>query len=63
MTVVVPIANVVPESGAHVGVTDPSTMSNAEAVNVTTAPLGLVASVVMFTGTVTAGGVVSRTTT
>ena len=43
VTVVVPIANVDPEAGAHVGVIGEVTASVAVAVNVTTAPAGLVA--------------------
>src|SRR2546428_486065 len=62
-TVVVPSAKVEPEAGLQLGVSGPSTMSAAEALNVTAAPAELVASVVMFAGTVTAGGVVSRTVT
>src|SRR5205814_4848313 len=41
----------------------PSALSDAEAVNITTAPLGLVASVVMSSGTSRSGGVVSPTVT
>jgi hypothetical protein len=62
-TVVVPSANVLPDAGTHVGVIAPSTMSDADAENVTTAPDALVASTVMFAGTVTVGGVVSTTVT
>src|SRR5437899_1207805 len=62
-TVVVPSGKVGPEAGVQVGVSAPSTMSAAEALKVTAAPAELVASVVMFAGTVTAGGVVSRTVT
>jgi hypothetical protein len=63
VTVVVAIGNVDPEPGVHVGVTAPLTMSVADAEKETTAPLGPVASAVMSPGTVTAGGVVSRTVT
>src|SRR4051794_18119507 len=40
-----------------------STRSDPAAMKVTTAPAGLVASTVMFVGTVTTGGVVSTTVT
>jgi hypothetical protein len=63
VTVFVPIANVVPEAGAHVGVTEPSTRSVAEAANVTLAPEVPVASAVMLAGSVIAGAVVSTTVT
>src|SRR6266498_2270073 len=62
-TVVVPSGNVEPLAGVHVTATLPSTMSVALAVYVTTAPLALVASAVMFAGSVSAGGVVSTTVT
>jgi hypothetical protein len=58
-----PSGNVAPEAGAHVAATGPSTRSLAEAVKVTAAPLGPVASVVILAGTVTAGGVLSSTVT
>jgi hypothetical protein len=58
-TVVEPNANVEPDKGVQVGVKEPSTTSNAEAVNVTTAPLGPVALTVMSAGTVTTGAVLS----
>src|SRR5688572_19943308 len=63
VTSVEPRPNVLPEAGTHVVGRLPLTMSNADAENVAVAPAGLVASVVMSAGTVTAGGVVSRTTT
>ncbi len=62
VTRVVPIAKVSPEAGAQEVLTEPSTMSEAETVKLTTAPLWLVASILaMSAGTVTTGGVVSRT--
>jgi hypothetical protein len=60
VTVVVPIAKVEPEAGEQVGVNTPLTVSRAEAVKVTAAPVEPVASTVMFVGTVTTGGVVSN---
>ena len=63
VTVVVPIAKVEPETGEQVGVIAPSTLSVAEAVKVTIAPVEPVASTVMFDGTVTTGAVISRTVT
>jgi hypothetical protein len=56
-TVVEPSANVEPDEGIQVGVKEPDTTSDAEAVNLTTAPLALVALTVMPAGTVTTGGV------
>jgi hypothetical protein len=56
-TVVEPSANFEPDEGVQVGVKEPDTTSDAEAVNVTTAPLALVALTVMSAGTVTTGGV------
>jgi len=58
-TEVVPGGNVEPEAGVHVTGTEPSTRSEAEAENVTTAPLGPVASTVLSAGTVTTGAVLS----
>ena len=63
VTVVVSIANVLPETGVHVAGSTPSTISNADALNVTAAPDPLVASSVMFSGTVSIGAVVSTTVT
>jgi hypothetical protein len=63
VTVVVPDGNVEPEAGAQVTGTEPSTRSEAEAENVTTAPPGLVACTVISDGSVNAGGVVSTTVT
>jgi hypothetical protein len=60
---VTPRANIVPDAGAHVTVGELSTTSTAEAVNVTIAPLGLVASAVGCCGGVSVGAVVSRTVT
>src|SRR5512140_972048 len=50
-TSVVPSAKIDPECGVHVVLTLPSTMSVADAENVTAAPDGPVASSVMFAGT------------
>jgi hypothetical protein len=61
VTDVAVIGNVVPEAGEQLGAMLPFTRSLADAENVTAAPLGPVASVVMSAGTVTTGGVVSRT--
>src|SRR5262245_11960308 len=63
VTVVWPSGNVLPEGGAHVVATAPSTRSVALAAKLTAAPDGPVASSVMFAGTDTAGGVVSTTVT
>jgi hypothetical protein len=63
VTFVDPIANVLREAGLQVGVIEPSTISEAEAVNVTTAPLGPVALTVMLAGTATTGGVFCSTVT
>ena len=63
VTVVVPIGKVLPDAGVQTGVIEPSTVSVAVAVNVTTAPAELVASVVISAGTVTTGAVVSTTVT
>ena len=63
LTVVVAIGNVLPDEGAQVTVTVPSTISAAEAENVATAPEGPVASNVMFDGRVNVGAVVSCTVT
>jgi hypothetical protein len=62
-TVVVPSAKTEPETGEQVGVNGPSTVSVADAIKLTVAPDELVASVVMFDGTVTIGDVVSPTVT
>jgi len=61
VTVVVPNPNVEPDAGAHETPTEPSTMSVAVDTNVAIAPLGPVASIIRFGGTVTTGGVVSTT--
>src|SRR5262245_58663433 len=63
VTDVVPSGNVDPLGGAQFGATVPSRISMADAVKLTGAPEALVASTVMFAGTVTVGGVVSRTVT
>jgi hypothetical protein len=63
VTVVAPVANTLPEAGEHAVASLPSTLSLALALNVTVAPPGPVASVVIGAGTVIAGGVMSLTTT
>ena len=63
VTVVTPMANVEPDAREHATVPAASSGSLAETVNVTTAPDGLVALAVMGPGTVTTGGVTSRTVT
>jgi hypothetical protein len=63
VTFVVPTAKVSPEDGEQPGVSDPETVSLADAENETTAPDGPVASCVIGAGTVTSGGVVSCTVT
>ena len=63
LTFVTAIANVLPDGGAHVTLGVGSTRSDADAENVTTAPPGPVACVVMAPGTVRLGGVVSWTVT
>jgi hypothetical protein len=62
-TVVAPIGNVLPDAGAQTTGRVPSTRSLADAVNVTTAPDGVVAVAVMLAGTVSAGAVWSVTVT
>jgi hypothetical protein len=62
-TFVVPNGNVEPDAGVHVTGTEPSTRSEAEAENVTTAPLELVACTVISDGSVNVGGVLSTTFT
>jgi hypothetical protein len=56
VTVVEPIGNVAPDGGLQVAVTGPSTASEADAENDTTAPAALVAAALMFPGTLTVGG-------
>ena len=63
MTVVVPSGKVEPEAGVLVVGREPLTASMAEVEKVTTAPAALVASTVMFEGTVITGAVVSLTVT
>jgi hypothetical protein len=63
LTVVVPSGNVEPEAGVQLTVREPSTRSVAVAVNDTTLPAALVASTVMFGGSVNVGAVVSLTVT
>jgi hypothetical protein len=57
VTVVAPIANVVPEAGAHTAGRVPSTRSEADTVKATAAPDGAVAVAVRLAGTVSAGAV------
>jgi hypothetical protein len=59
VTLVEPNTKAEPDEGVQAGVKEPSTASIAETVNVTTAPLGPVASTVMSAGTVRTGGVLS----
>ena len=59
LTVVAPSGKVEPEVGTQLTKTEPSTMSLAEAENVTTAPEGPVALVVMLAGRLSTGAVVS----
>jgi hypothetical protein len=63
VTVVVPIAKVLPEDGEQLVATLPSTSSLAEAENVADAPLAPVASFVIGAGTVTTGETPSVTVT
>jgi sulfopyruvate decarboxylase TPP-binding subunit len=63
VTVVVPIANVLPETGAQVTGTMPSIASSADAVKETTAPAALVASAVWLAGSVSTGAIESLTVT
>ena len=63
VTIVVPSPNVEPLAGEQTAGRGPSALSFAVAVNITTAPLGLVASAVMSSGTCRSGGVVSPTVT
>jgi len=58
VTVFVPTGKVEPEAGVQLTGTEPSTRSDAEAENVTTAP-ELAACTVISDGTVTTGGVLS----
>ena len=51
VTVVVPMWKVLPDAGVQTCVIAPSSTSLPVAVNVTAAPLALVASAVMFAGT------------
>jgi hypothetical protein len=59
VTFVEPKANVEPDAGVQLGVKTPSTRSEAETENVTTAPVGPVALTVISAGTVTIGPVFS----
>jgi hypothetical protein len=63
VTAEVPSANTDPDAGVHVTETTPSTVSLAEAENVTIAPAELVASSVIFAGSVSVGAVVSAIVT
>ena len=60
---VVPIGNVLPEAGVHVGAITPSTLSIADTTYAIVAPLGPVASAVIGLGTTSTGGVMSETVT
>src|SRR2546426_434134 len=60
MTVVVPRGNVEPDAGPHAGVRVAATASVAVGGEVTTAPLGPVASTTMGCGIAIVGGVVSK---
>ena len=62
-TVVVASGKVEPEAGEQVAERAPSTRSLADAEKLAVAPDGPVASMVIFAGTVTVGGVVSTTDT
>src|SRR5262245_16934406 len=57
------MANVAPLAGVQVATSAPLMLSTADAVNVNDAPVGPVASIVAFAGTVTTGSVVSTTVT
>lgn len=59
VTNVVPSANVLPDAGAHVGTSGPSTVSVADALKVAIALVGPVASSVWDASTAITGGVVS----
>lgn len=61
LTVVIPMANIVPDAGAQIAATDPSTISDEVAENVAIAPRAPVASRLMFAGRVRTGAVVSVT--
>src|SRR5688500_4389560 len=63
LTVVVVRPNPEPDTGLQVVATAPLTMSIADALKLTGAPVAPVASTVMLAGTVTTGGVVSTTVT
>jgi hypothetical protein len=63
LTFVVPSGNVLPEEGEQLAARGPSTRSFPEAEKLTAAPEGPVASAVIGEGTLTSGGVVSRTVT
>ena len=63
LTVVIPRANIVPDAGAQITATDPSTTSDEIAENVAVAPRVPVASMLMFAGRVRIGAVVSVTVT
>src|SRR6266700_7255920 len=58
-----PSAKMLPEAVLQMAPTEPSTMSLADAVKVTAAPLAPVASAVMLVGRVRTGGVVSTMVT
>ena len=62
VTSVVPSGKVEPAAGEQSGTIAPSTLSLADAVKLTCAPEGPVASVTISAGTLTVGGVVSTIT-
>jgi hypothetical protein len=62
-TVDVPNPNIEPEAGLQLTMTEPSTASNADAVNVTLAPAGSVGFATMSAGRFRTGGVLSSTIT
>src|SRR5258708_5079586 len=61
LTVVIPLAKVLPGAGGQAGVKAPTHTSFAVAEKPTTAPALLVAVTVIFAGTLRTGGVVSTT--
>jgi hypothetical protein len=63
VTIVEPMGNVAPDAGEHDAGSGPSTLSLADAVKATCAPLPDAASFVTLAGTLTTGGVVSASVT
>src|SRR5438876_11121766 len=63
VTVVVAIGKVVPEAGLQLAVTAPRSEARRVGKELAAAPPGPAASLVMFAGTLTTGGVVSTTVT